>query len=158
MHCASFSVPNLTSGLRCLYFHWGAAKQKNNLPKLMNIDLSLVQRELDRLVVTEVLRDVFGQIEDFRFLFVATAKGKKISEPVCGCRLSELPGKGPDSQMWAAYRAICERHSPLRVSLPYVGDIPGIKTTEELFLPLSSDGDRLDLIINGVILKDLNSK
>jgi hypothetical protein len=34
-----------------------------------------------------------------------------------------------------------------------VGDIPGIKKTEELFLPLSSDGESLDLIINGVILK-----
>jgi hypothetical protein len=153
MHCASFSVPNLTSGLRCLYFHWGAARQENNLPKLIDIDLCQDQLELDRLVVTEVLRDILGRIEDFRFLFVATAKGKKIREPLCGHRLSELPGKGPDSQMWAAYKAICERNTPLRVSLPYVGDIPGIKKTEELFLPLSSDGESLDLIINGVILK-----
>jgi len=153
MHCANFSVPNLTSGLRCLYFHWGVAQQKSNLPKLMNIDLSLVQRELDRLVVTEVLRDVLGQIEDFRFLFVATANEKQICEPVRGYRLSRLPGKGPGSQMWAAYQAICDRGIPLRVSLPYVGDIPGIKITEELFLPLSSDGETLDLIINGVILK-----
>lgn len=56
-----------------------------------------------------------------------------------GKRLSDLPGKGPGSEIWAAYEALATGQRPLLLRLPYKGPGAGIAETIEILLPLRHD-------------------
>lgn len=152
MHSSDFSVSTLPSGLRELYFSWSALKNMQLTRCLSDLDLIRLRENLDRITIIEIKRTLDGHVVDFEFLYVSSGSKTKFNRAPVGQSLSSLAGKGPGSQIWAAFNEVAMRGFPLYVSLPYVGPSAGYLQSKEIFLPLFGTKSDVNFVLAGVIL------
>jgi hypothetical protein len=154
MHTTEFSVSELPPGLRKLFFLWTAAKKMDGFGCMESTQLFPAALQLDRLIYTEVFTDAAGAAVDFQFVYIGAAHDKAMTSPVNGAHLTQLDGKGPGSQIWAAYVAAYQCLRPLFVSLPYIGTTESCAFTQELFVPFKDHRNGTHYIVTGVSLVD----
>ncbi len=151
MHTPDFSPAQLPAALRNLYIEWDN-RAEAGFPRLSAGLFQDLTGSLNRVALTEILHDTHGRPCDFRLIYLSAALRSKMSHDFTGMRFSEEPGKGPGTDIWRAYAAICRTGLPHRVNLPYEGPAQEYDTTTELFVPLANELGRLTYIMAGVLL------
>ncbi|CUH79046.1 hypothetical protein [Tropicibacter naphthalenivorans] len=134
MHTDTFHIADLPEAHRHLLYRWMASSGARGLPLLDDFQHGATLDSSKNFVFTEI-HDGPGGL-DFELMYIGPNVRAFTSPKLEGKRLSNMPGKGPGSQLWAAYEALFRKACPLYVSLPYVGPLPGYVSTQELFLPL----------------------
>ncbi len=127
--------------------HWkSVATEKNGLPARKDFRLQdLGQNALD-IVVLDVTNGPSQPI-DFTYRLIGSNVAENLSENYTGKSLSDLPGKGPKSQIWANMKDACDKKQPVFREVPYVGPDDSEHKLNTLYLPLANDHQKPDKIL-----------
>ena len=133
--------------LRDLHDYWLTKHRDGRLPRRGDID----PLEVPRLLKSLALLEVVGDAEDFVFVLAGSRIEEAHGRTLKGVTLGELRGtveSSPSAEQYAAavrFRVPQYRHADLR---EYGKEH---WACQHLILPLSSDGERVDCLLLGVV-------
>ncbi|WP_085905173.1 PAS domain-containing protein [Kiloniella majae] len=130
--------------------YWVALPRVKELPSRVDIDPQAIPALLPYCELIDVHR---GPL-DFEYRLIGTLIDEIATQCYTGLRLSEIPTQNPPSLMFALYEKVTQEKKPVRTILPYTGDQLGIKDVESLVLPLSREGDDVDMLLGGIALRE----
>ncbi len=149
-----FDAGTLPELLKQLLHYWRSIKGSRAVPSRRDFDPIDIPKLLPHVILVEVLRDATQRhFEDFRFRLIGTYVEDRMRDRYTGLRLSEIKGKGPGSKVWETYTAVRQEKRPKMITQNYIGPMDNIKGTQEIFLPLSSNGSRVDFILVGLLFQ-----
>jgi hypothetical protein len=129
------------------YSHWKAIRGDRDLPLRKGLDPVNIPRLLDHIVLVQVLRDPETlAFEDFEFRLLGAYLDDRMLASYRRKKLSELPHKGPGSEVWKAYMEVVRTKKPLTIRQNYIGTAQHIKNAFEIYLPLSNTGELVDFV------------
>ncbi|WP_085900013.1 PAS domain-containing protein [Kiloniella majae] len=130
--------------------YWEALPRVKELPARADIDPQAIPALLPYCELIDVHRNPL----DFEYRLIGTLIDEIATKCYTGLRLSEIPTQNPPSLMFALYERVAQEKKPIRTILPYIGELPGIKDVESLVLPLSCDGNEVDMLLGGIALRE----
>lgn len=96
------------------------------------------------LLPNVLLFDVLHDPLDFRYRLVGGVAREHLTTNPVGHRMTELPGKGPDSAIYNRFREAVQTRRPVISEIPYVGPHKDFRRSCSVICPLSSDGGAVD--------------
>jgi hypothetical protein len=106
--------------------------------------------EIPSLLPWVMLVDVLRQPLDFRYRLIGTGIAARARHDHTGCRFSDLSRAGSDSVVWKDRMAVVQTRAPKLTTPPYIGRDNRIQGVCGIHLPLSSDGEAVDMILTAV--------
>lgn len=103
---------------------------------------------LGRHMAHIIILDVLNNPRDFQYRLVGTYARSFMHNDDTGKKFSELPGKGPDSSIWATKLRVLSQRKPLLEEVKYVGPQADFTRVLTLHLPLAKDGQNIDMIVS----------
>lgn len=122
--------------------YWAGKRRGRLMPSKDDIVFDEIPDLLPFVLMIEVMHDPF----DLRYRYVGKNILTIIVRDYTGTRLSELPGQGPGSTVWGCYAETVQRRHPCFTSIPYVGSNKYVQNMQDLQMPLSSDGQNVDMV------------
>ncbi|WP_299378046.1 PAS domain-containing protein [uncultured Kiloniella sp.] len=132
-----------------LFDYWQSLPRAKELPTRADIDPQAIPSLLPYCELIDVHHDPL----DFEYRLVGTLIDEISTQSYTGLRISEIPTQNPPSLMFALYERVLQEKKPVRTILPYTGILPGIKDVESIVLPLSGNGDDVDMLLGGIALR-----
>ena len=114
--------------------YWYSKSNASAPPRRSDIDVLDLRLHMPHIMMFDVERDP----DDFRYRLVGTRVRENSFEDYTGKYLSELEGKGPDSQIWKLLSECRDRGEPMCCAVPNVGPFSAIRRASALFLPLQT--------------------
>lgn len=138
-----------TAALLRGYEYWDAKRGTRRMPSRADIDPIEMVAFLPHVVLMDVLRDAKpGWPLDFRYRLLGTTVENHMSRRYTGLHLSDMPHQQPDSQLWRNFARTVERRQPQMNRVPYVGPHQDFLSLVDLILPLSADGNQVDMLMS----------
>ena len=123
--------------------YWESKRTGRRMPARRDLDPVLEIPNLLRwIILVDVLRDPL----DFRYRVIGSGVVDRCRQNYTGKLFSELSHIGPDSLLWKQRANVVETAAPLRCEPPYTGLTPGIRGVVVIHLPLSDDGETVNMI------------
>ena len=142
----------LPDRLSHLFAYWAGIKGDRAMPRRSDFDPIHIPKLLPHIVLTEVIREQPDErVVDFEIRVIGEHVDDRMLDRYAGRRLSEIDGKGPDSDIWNVYSAVTADKRPKTVSLNYIGTMHNTKATIEVYLPLSKNGRLVDFVLVGIV-------
>lgn len=111
--------------------------------------------DIPRILPSVMLLDVLSDPQDFRYRLIGTRWVWHFERDDTGRLMSEVPHQNAPSRVWTACRSVVELRRPLSpANLPYVGRRHGFSAIEALIMPLSRDGETVDMLFVTVDFSD----
>lgn len=127
---------NMTDTQAAIFRHWKSSANKHQgLPSRKDFGL----KDLGHHAAHIVIMDIEYNPSDFVYRLIGSSVVENFQEDYTGKPLSLLPGKGPNSTIWACLEATAERREPLYKEVPYVGPNEKQDKLVSLYLPLATD-------------------
>ena len=102
--------------------YWAHISEDGGVPLKANFDPIEVRDIVHQVLLVEVIRNEQSQeIEDFEFRLIGEGIGERMNHRYAHQRLTSIPGKGPDSDIWSAYMQACETRKPVVLRQNYIG-------------------------------------
>jgi hypothetical protein len=133
------SSPKLRQGLD----YWIAKRGDRLMPARADLDPMEMIPFLPNIILLDVLRDPL----DFRYRLIGTLVEEHMSAPYTGRRFSEFEGQSAGSHIWTSSERVLAERQPVRSDVPYIGPKSDFTTIEDVMMPLSSDGESVDVIM-----------
>ncbi|WP_162938061.1 PAS domain-containing protein [Kiloniella sp. EL199] len=130
--------------------YWEALPRVKDLPSRADIDPQAIPSLLPYCELIDVHRNPL----DFEYRLIGTLIDEIATQSYTGLRVSEIPTQNPPSLLFELYERVTHEKKPVRTILPYTGDQSGIKDVESLVLPLSCQGDKVDMLLGGIALRE----
>jgi hypothetical protein len=141
----------LTSPLqRRAFAYWQSKLGGRRMPSRKDLEPT----EIPDLLANLVLVDVSHVPLDFRYRLIGTAIVQRIAFDYTGRRFMELDHQQLGSTVWETATRICEEGLPLVSDIPYVGPDQWVRGYRDLYLPLSDDGQQVNMIVGIVEFLD----
>jgi hypothetical protein len=102
--------------------------------------------EIPDLLANVVLVDVTQDPLDFRYRLIGTAIVGACLR-LYGQTFHRLTHQQPGSQVWETALRICRERTPVISDIPYVGPDEWVRGYRDLYLPLSDDGETVNMIM-----------
>ncbi len=131
-----------TPKLKLGYRYWDSKRAGRRMPARADIDPAEMVPFLSHVVLMDVLRDP----PDFRYRLMGTTVDSHMTRHYTGLRLSEVPHQRPPSAMWSNFEAVARDRVPLLTNVPYVGPHKEFLRVQDLIMPLSADGEIVDIL------------
>ncbi|MEZ5667469.1 MAG: PAS domain-containing protein [Alphaproteobacteria bacterium] len=122
--------------------YWETKRGGRAMPARADLDPCEIPELLPHVVLIDVAHDPV----DFRYRLIGTNVDHHLWEPRTGQWLSQVPGQGRDSAFWQALADVAASGLPASGRIAYVGPHRDYDSAEDLIMPLSSDGDRVDML------------
>ncbi len=122
--------------------YWNQKRGSKALPARDDIDPS----EILKILPHVFLLDVRPEPLDFRYRLIGTKMDEHMTGSYSGLWMSEIPHQKAPSRIWASCRQVVEQKQPLSSDTPYVGKHKEFLTTEDLIMPLSDDGEQVNML------------
>ena len=135
--------------LRRALDYWNRRRADRLMPARADIDPMHIVDLLQFVLLIDVLSDP----RDFRYRLIGTAVVEISRSDMTGRRLSATAGKGPGSIVWDNCERVVTCRAPFSRSPPYIGPSERFRDCENLLMPLSTDGDRVDMVFQVVDFK-----
>lgn len=132
------------------FAYWQSKLGGRNMPSRKDIEPT----EIPELLANIVLVDVSHDPLDFRYRLIGTAIVERIAFDYTGKRFVDLEHQQPGSQVWETAVRICSERAPLVSDIPYVGPDQWVRGYRDLYLPLSDDGEQVNMIMGVVEFLD----
>lgn len=133
--------------LRQLYVYWLAKRGSRRAPSRADID----PVELARLLPHVVLLDVEQSPLRFRFRLVGTAVAKGFNVDPTGTYFDEMEHTPEQRELNQRLMAVADWGPPLSGTWDYTGADGRHVSYERLALPLSTDGNTVDMLFGGIV-------
>lgn len=122
--------------------YWNQKRGSKALPARDDIDPS----EILKILPHVFLLDVRPEPLDFRYRLIGNKMDEHMTGSYTGLWMSEIPHQKAPSRIWASCRQVVEQKQPLSSDTPYVGKHKEFLTTEDLIMPLSDDGEQVNML------------
>jgi hypothetical protein len=132
------------------YAYWQSKLSGRRMPARKDLEPTEIPELLANLVLVDVSHDPL----DFRYRLIGTAIVERIAFDYTGKRFVELDHQEPGSKVWETAARICEERAPLISDIPYVGPDQWVRGYRDLYLPLSDDGEQVNMIVGIVEFLD----
>ncbi len=119
-------------------------EKKGDRPMPSRNDLDPV--EIPGLLPHVILLDVMNDPRDFRYRLIGTIVEHHLLHNLAGLRMREIAHQAPGSIIWSTLEDILANKRPVTSSIPYVGPHNEYKTAEDLIMPLSDDGEAVNMM------------
>jgi hypothetical protein len=126
--------------------YWNEKRGHRPMPARADIDPMEMIPILPHVILLDVLRDPL----DFRYRLIGTLVEDHMSAPYTGRRFSEFEGQRQGSRLWTCSERVLNEKQPVRSDIPYIGPMRDFTTIEDIMMPLSSDGESVDVIFIAV--------
>lgn len=130
--------------------YWQSKLSGRRMPSRKDLEPT----EIPELLANIVLVDVSHDPLDFRYRLIGTAIVERIAFDYTGKRFAEIDHQQSGSKVWETAARICEERAPLISDIPYVGPDQWVRGYRDLYLPLSDDGDQVNMIVGIVEFLD----
>jgi len=130
--------PKLRQGLD----YWNAKRGDRPMPARADLDPTEMIAFLPNVILLDVLREPL----DFRYRLIGTMVEEHMSQPYTGRRFSEFEGQRQGSRIWTNSERVLTERRPVRTDVPYIGPKRDFTTIEDVMMPLSADGESVDVI------------
>ena len=127
---------------RTAFAYWERIRGARAMPSRADIDPSQIVGILPCIF----LLDVGLEPLDFRYRLIGTKMANHMNQNHTGSWMSEIEHQRPPSRIWAACERVVIRQVPLSSDTPYVGKLHEFKTAEDLIMPLSEDGETVNML------------
>ena len=122
--------------------YWHSKRRGRPMPARRDLD----PIEIPHLLPWVLLIDVLCDPLDFRYRLIGTEVVAVSRRDFTGFRFSELAGKGPESVLWDNCLTVVRTRAPFSRRPPYIGPCDDVLSGQNLLMPLSSDGETVDMI------------
>ena len=126
--------------------YWDAKRGPRPMPARADLDPCDIPELLPNLLLIDVAHDPL----DFRYRLVGTIVDYHLREPRSGQWMSAIPHQRKGSVIWATLESVVTRKVPVVSTIPYVGPHADYKLSEDIILPLSDDGDTVNMLLVAV--------
>jgi hypothetical protein len=126
--------------------YWERIRGSRAMPRRCDID----PVEIPRLLPFVMLVDVLENPRDFRFRLVGTEIDAITAVKLRGQRFSETPQLCEGSKVWTDYASVATTRQPLTADVDYVGTDRYVRAVRHCLMPLSEDGERVNMIFVAV--------
>ena len=133
-------------GLVALLDYWNVKRRERIAPSRADIDPA----EIPALLANLFLVDVEGDPPVFRIRLVGTAIVDRYGEEIRGRTLEELDLGDQLDSILDQYHQTVRHREPTYCRHRFWRDSGGFINYERLLLPLSSDGERIDVLMGGI--------
>ncbi|MGF1593162.1 MAG: PAS domain-containing protein [Kiloniellaceae bacterium] len=127
---------------RFAYDYWATKRGGRAMPARRDIDPAEIARILPHVFLLDVREDPL----DFRYRLIGTKMDEYMLGRYTGLWMSQIPHQKAPSRIWANCRQVALQGRPLAGDTPYVGKGKEFLTTEDLIMPLSDDGRRVQML------------
>lgn len=135
--------------LRDIYRYWQSKCRDGTLPRRKDIDPT----EIPELLPYVVLVDVIEGGRDFRYRLLGTHVVDSVGFEFTGQLVSEFM-RGREGVLRAEdYHMVIERRAPRHGGGDLIGSGRDLMHCERLLCPLSGDGETIDMIFGGMVLR-----
>ncbi len=83
---------------------------------------------------------------DFRYRLIGTVIDAHMNEPMTGRWMSSILHQRAPSRIWSACKRVVEERIVHSSDAPHVGPIKDFVVSEDILMPLSDDGETVDII------------
>lgn len=132
------------------FAYWQSKLSGRSMPSRKDIEPT----EIPELLANIVLVDVNHDPLDFRYRLIGTAIVERIAFDYTGKRFTDLDHQQPGSRVWDTAARLCSERMPLVSDIPYVGPDQWVRGYRDLYLPLSDDGEQVNMIMGVVEFLD----
>jgi len=122
--------------------YWQRIRGGRRMPSRQDFD----PLDIPQILPYVMLIDVLHEPLDFRFRLLGSGHDQIVACNYKGMRFSELAHLRRGNPVWEEYERVALEGTPLRSFVPYVGADPHIRRVEHCLMPLSSDGELVDMI------------
>ncbi|MHA1538165.1 MAG: PAS domain-containing protein [Alphaproteobacteria bacterium] len=122
--------------------YWMSKRGARRMPSRSDIDPA----EIVGLLANVILIDVEHDPLDFRYRLIGTLIDAHMKEPMTGRWMSSIPHQRAPSRIWSACKRVVEEREPHSSDIPYVGPMKDFVVCEDILMPLSEDGESVDVI------------
>ena len=135
-------LDRVTPKLQSAYRYWDLKRAGRPMPARADIDPAEMVAFLSHIVLLDVLRDPL----DFRYRLMGTAVDAHMTRYYTGLRMSEVPHQRAPSIIWSNFETVLRERTPMLTNVPYVGPHKDFLRVQDLIMPLSSDGQEVDIL------------
>lgn len=133
--------------LEIAYRHWDRRRRGGALPDRRVADPFALKDILPHVLLADVSHDPL----DFRYRLIGTYIDRFVREPYTGRSARQIDGKGPGSAIWESFREAVETRRPSLRRFDYEGTEPHVVGCHEIALPVSDDGERVDMLFCALV-------
>lgn len=139
-------LPLATPRLRQGHDYWNAKRGGRWAPSRADLDPAEVKSLLPHVILMDVVRNAaFGPL-DFRYRLIGTKIDEHSSGRFTGRMMSEIPHQRPPSRLWSNLEWVVSEQQPKANRVPYAGPHRDFLSVVDLVMPLSSDGETVDML------------
>lgn len=143
----AFNLDSATPLLRQAYAYWAEKAAGRDMPARRDIAPAEMVPLLPYLVLMDVLHDAKpGWPLDFRYRLIGTHVDIMMNGRYTGKCMSELPHQQPGSRIWTSLETVTTQRQPRVNRVPYVGPHKDFISVVDMVMPLSSDGETVDML------------
>lgn len=128
--------------------YWDSLRAGRPFPARHEIDPSVIARLLPQTELIDVIENTDDGIPDFRYRLIGGSIDGISQHRYSKKRVSEIESQRPPSQIHSMLCLTLIRRSPVAVRLPYIGGNPYIAAVDNLVVPMSSDGETIDVLMS----------
>lgn len=141
---AASNVPPI---IREALAYWEGKLAGRSMPARRDFDpVFEIPHLLPRIMLVDVLRDPL----DFRYRVIGMGIAERSTRNYTGRRLSELSHVTRTSPLWTDRQTVIETRAPKLTAPAYTGGSKTVQSVSGIHLPLSSDGETVDMIFTFV--------
>ena len=123
--------------------YWESKRAGRAMPRRDDIDPTEMVEFLPYVFLLEVRRSPM----DFRYRLIGTVMDEHMRARYTGMWMSQIPHQRPPSVIFSSCRQVVETAVPFSSDTPYVGKHKDFKRTEDIILPLSEDGENVNMLL-----------
>ena len=139
-------LPLATPRLRSGYEYWNAKRGQRAMPGRADLDPAEIKPLLPHVVLIDVLRNAHTGPLDFRYRLIGTTVDDHSIGRYTGMLMSSLPHQQPPSRMWSNFESVVTERQPKVSRVPYAGPHRDFLSVIDILMPLSTDGEVVDMI------------
>jgi hypothetical protein len=140
--------------LRRLYDYWRAKKGDRNAPRRADIAAAEIKPLMSRIFIVDVL----GAPPRFRYRLAGTQLVERFGEEITGRFLDELDLSDAGGEIAAEFRNVAASCRPVCSRWEYTKRDGKLLRYERLLLPLSTDGQTVDMILGCAFAEPYTTK
>lgn len=135
------SVLTADSNLQALDY-WNQQRGERAMPARADLDPAEIVAILPHVIILDVRDDPL----DFHYRLIGTGIANNLVRNLTGLCMRDIPHQAPPSLIFGACRRVVEQRHPLASTVPYIGPNKDFLLAEDLIMPLSVDGRKVNML------------
>ena len=147
------AIQTIPHRIREGFCYWQGLRRGRLMPARRDIDPLDIRTLLPGVVLLDVNHQPSGCRNtdmmtglDFRFRLVGTEVAARSAHDYTGRRLADIPHMAPGTPFWQHRETVVRGRRPLYSTPSYVGPAKQIRSCHNLLMPLSENGDLVNMI------------